>query len=114
VTAIENELGTVAARNYVRRDGAVTITGVKTLVDGAEFDPGAKAATGLVRLPNTGAIKSRKGDNSGDLGMALNANDHLTFDTIIDFAPGQTFGSFSYPVWSGNWICLNSRRFFTV
>ena len=97
VTAIENELGTVAARNYVRRDGAVTITGVKTFVDGAEFGSGAKAATGLVRLPNAGAIKWRKADNSGDLGMALNANDHLAFDAVIDFAPGQTFGSFSYP-----------------
>lgn len=97
VTAIENELGTVAARNYVRRDGAVTVTGVKTFVDGAEFGSGAKAATGLVRLPNVGAVKWRKADGSGDLGMALNANDHLAFDAIIDFAPGQTFGSFSYP-----------------
>ncbi len=97
VLAIENELGTVAARNYVRRDGAVTITGVKTFVDGAEFGSGMKAATGLVRLPNTGAIKWRKADNSGDLGVALNTNDHIAFDAIIDFAPGQTFGSFSYP-----------------
>lgn len=97
VTAIENELGTVASRNYVRRDGPVTITGVKTFVDGAEFGSGVKAGTGLVRLPNTGPIKWRKADNSGDLGMALNANDHLAFDAIIDFAPGQTFGSFSYP-----------------
>jgi len=97
VTAIENELGTVAARNYVRRDGAVTITGVKTFVDGAEFGSGVKAATGLVRLPNAGTIKWRKADGSGDLGLALNANDHLAFDAIIDFAPGQTFGSFSYP-----------------
>jgi hypothetical protein len=97
VLAIENELGTVAARNYVRRDGAVTITGVKTFVDGAEFGSGVKAATGLVRLPNTGAIKWRKADNSGDLGVALNTNDHIAFDAIIDFAPGQTFGSFSYP-----------------
>ncbi len=97
VTAIENELGTAAARNYVRRDGAVTITGVKTFVDGAEFGSGGKAATGLVRLPNAGTIKWRKADNSGDLGMALNANDHIAFDAMIDFAPGQTFGSFSYP-----------------
>ncbi len=97
VLAIENELGTMAARNYVRRDGAVTVTGVKTFVDGAEFGSGAKAATGLVRLPNTGAIKWRKTDGSGDLGMALNANDHLAVDAIIDFAPGQTFGAFSYP-----------------
>jgi len=97
VLAIENELGTVAARNYVRRDGSVTITGVKTFVDGAEFGSGVKAATGLVRLPNTGAINWRKADNSGDLGMALNANNHIAFDAIIDFAPGQTFGSFSYP-----------------
>src|SRR5579884_2535428 len=97
VTAIENEIGTVAARNYVRRDGAVTITGVKTFVDGAEFGSGVKAATGLVRLPSAGSIKWRKADNSGDLGMALNANDHLAFDAIVDFAPGQTFGAFSYP-----------------
>lgn len=97
VLAIENELGTVAARNYVRRDGAVTITGVKTFVDGAEFGSAAKAATGLVRLPNAGAIKWRKADGSGDLGIAVNANDHVTFDAIIDFAPGQTFGAFSYP-----------------
>jgi len=97
VLSIENELGTAAARNYVRRDGAVTITGVKTFVDGAEFGSGVKAATGLVRLPNSGTIKWRKADNSGDIGMALNANDHLAFDAVIDFAPGQTFGSFSYP-----------------
>jgi hypothetical protein len=97
VTAIENELGTVAARNYVRRDGAVTITGVKTFVDGAEFGAGTKSSTGLVRLPNAGAVKWRKADNSGDLGMALNANDHLAFDTIIDFAPGQTFGALTVP-----------------
>ncbi len=97
VTAIENDLGTVTARNYVRRDGAVTITGVKTFVDGAEFGSGVRATTGLVRLPNAGAIKWRKADNSGDLGIALNANDHIAFDAIIDFAPGQTFGSFSYP-----------------
>lgn len=97
VLAIENDLGTAAARNYVRKDGAVTITGVKTFQDGAEFGSGNKASTGLVRLPNTGAMKWRKADNSGDLGMALNASDHIAMDAIIDFAPGQTFGAFSYP-----------------
>jgi hypothetical protein len=97
VLAIENEIGTTAARNYVRRDGAVTITGLKTLQDGAEFGSGTKAGTGLVRLPNAGAIKWRKQDNSGDLGMALNASNHLAMDAIIDFAGGQTFGAFSYP-----------------
>lgn len=97
VTAIENELGTVAARNYVRRDGAVTITGLKTFIDGAEFGAGTKSSTGLVRLPNTGAVKWRKADNSGDLGMALNANDHVAFDTIIDFAPGPAFGALTVP-----------------
>jgi hypothetical protein len=97
VLAVENELGTVAARNYVRKDGAVAITGVKTFQDGAEFGSGNKASTGLVRLPNTGAVKWRKADDSGDLGMALNASDHLAMDTIIDFAAGQTFGAFSYP-----------------
>ncbi|MBS1875406.1 MAG: hypothetical protein JSU00_19490 [Acidobacteria bacterium] len=97
VLAIENELGTAAARNYVLKDGAVTITGVKTFQDGAEFGSGAKAGTGLVRLPNNGAVKWRKADNSGDLGMALNANDHIAMDAIIDFAAGQTFGAFSYP-----------------
>jgi hypothetical protein len=97
VVAIETELGTVAARNYVRKDGAVTITGIKTFQDGAEFGSGAKAATGLVRLPNTGAVKWRKADNSGDLGMALNASDHIAMDAIVEFAPGQTFGAFSYP-----------------
>lgn len=97
VVAIETELGTVAARNYVRKDGAVTITGLKTFQDGAEFGSGNKAATGLVRLPNTGAVKWRKADNSGDLGMALNASDHIAMDAIVDFAPGQTFGAFSYP-----------------
>ncbi|MBI4905711.1 MAG: carbohydrate binding domain-containing protein [Acidobacteria bacterium] len=97
VLAIENELGTAAAVNYVRKDGAVTITGVKTFQDGAEFGSGNKASTGLVRLPNTGALKWRKADNSGDLGMALNASDHIAMDAIIDFAPGQTFGAFSYP-----------------
>jgi hypothetical protein len=97
VLAIENEIGTAAARNYVQKTGAVTITGIKTFVDGAEFGSGAKAATGLVRLPNTGAVTWRKADDSGDLGLALNANDHIAFDAILDFAPGQTFGSFSYP-----------------
>lgn len=97
VLAIENELGSAAARNYVRKDGAVTVTGIKTFQDGAEFGSGTKAGTGLVRLPNTGAIKWRKADNSGDLGLALNASNHLALDAIIDFAPGQTFGAFSYP-----------------
>lgn len=97
VVAIEQELGTASNRNYVRKDGAVTMTGAKTFVDGAEFGSGNKAATGLVRLPNTGAVKWRKADGSGDLGLVLNANDHLAADAIIDFAPGQTFGAFSYP-----------------
>jgi hypothetical protein len=97
VVAIEQELGTASSRNYVRKDGAVTITGQKSFVDGAEFGSGNKAATGLVRLPNTGAVKWRKADGSGDLGLALNANDRLVADAIIDFAPGQTFGAFSYP-----------------
>src|SRR5579884_3777819 len=97
VIAIEQELGTSPNRNYVRKDGAVTITGAKTFVDGAEFGSGSKAATGLVRLPNTGAVKWRKADGSGDVGLALNANDHLVADAVIDFAPGQTFGAFSYP-----------------
>jgi hypothetical protein len=97
VVAIEQDLGTASNRNYVRKDGAVTITGAKTFVDGAELGSGQKAATGLGRLPNTGAVKWRKADGSGDLGLALNANDHLVSDAIIDFAPGQTFGAFSYP-----------------
>ncbi|MEN6533109.1 MAG: carbohydrate binding domain-containing protein [Bryobacteraceae bacterium] len=97
VIAVEQELGTASSRNYVRKDGAVTITGLKSFVDGAEFGSGGKAATGLVRLPNTGGMKWRKADGSGDLGVALNANDHLAADAIIDFAPGQTFGVFSYP-----------------
>ena len=97
VLAIENELGMAAARNYVLKNGAVTITGLKTFQDGAEFGSGNKAATGLVRLPNLGAVKWRKADNSGDLGMALNASNHVAMDAIIDFAVGQTFGAFSYP-----------------
>ncbi len=97
VLAIENEMGTAAARNYIRKDGAVTVTGIKTFQDGAEFGSVAKAGTGLVRLPNAGAIKWRKTDNSGDLGIALNASNHLAMDAIIDFAPGQTFGSPTYP-----------------
>jgi hypothetical protein len=97
VVAIEQDLGTASSRNYVRKDGAVTMTGQKSFVDGAEFGSGNKAATGLVRLPNTGAVKWRKADGSGDLGLALNANDRLVADAIIDFAPGQTFGAFSYP-----------------
>jgi hypothetical protein len=97
VVAIEQELGTSSSRNYVRKDGAVILTGQKAFVDGAEFGSGNKAATGLVRLPNTGAVKWRKADGSGDLGLALNANDRLVADAIIDFAPGQTFGAFSYP-----------------
>jgi hypothetical protein len=97
VLAIENELGTAAARNYVLKNGAVTITGLKTFQDGAEYGSGNKAATGLVRLPNLGAVKWRKADSSGDLGMALNASNHVAMDAIIDFAAGQTFGAFSYP-----------------
>jgi hypothetical protein len=42
-------------------------------------------------------VKWRTADGSGDLGLALGANDHLVSDAIIDFAPGQTFGAFSYP-----------------
>ena len=97
VLAIENELGTAAARNYVLKNGAVTITGLKTFQDGAEFGAGTKAGTGLVRLPNNSAVKWRKQDNSGDLGMALNASDHLAMDAIIDFAAGQTFSALSVP-----------------
>ena len=97
VLAIENEVGVSSARNYVRKDGVVTITGLKAFVDGAEFGAGAKAATGLVRLPNDGALRWRKADNSGDLGMSLNAANHVAMEAIIDFAVGQTFGAFSYP-----------------
>jgi hypothetical protein len=97
VLAIENEVGVTSARNYVRKDGAVTITGLKTFADGAEFGAGTKAATGLVRLPNDGALRWRKADNSGDLGMSLNAANHVAMEAIIDFAVGQTFGAFSYP-----------------
>ncbi|MCC6364924.1 MAG: hypothetical protein IT165_15510 [Bryobacterales bacterium] len=97
VLAIENELGTAAARNYIRKDGAVTVTGLKTFQDGAEFGAGAKSSTGLVRLPNGGAVKWRKADNSGDLGIALNANNHLAMDAVIDFAAGQTFGATTVP-----------------
>ena len=97
VVAIENELGTAAARNYVRSAGDQVVTGNKTFQDGAQFGSGAKAGTGLVRLPNTGAVKWRKADDSGDVGMALNAQNHLAMDAVVDFAPGQTFGAFSYP-----------------
>jgi hypothetical protein len=97
VLAIENELGATAARNYVRKDGAVTVTGLKTFQDGAEFGAGTKSSTGLVRLPNAGAVKWRKQDNSGDLGIALNASNHLAMDAIIDFAAGQTFGASTVP-----------------
>jgi hypothetical protein len=97
VVAIETELGTAAARNYVRKDGAVTVTGIKSFQDGAEFGAGTRAATGLVRLPNAGAVKWRKAENSGDLGMDLNASNHLSMDAIIDWAPGQTFGSLAVP-----------------
>jgi len=97
VLAIENELGTAAAWKFVRAIGDQIVTGRKTFQDGAAFGAGSKAATGLVRLPNTGAVKWRKADDSGDLGLALGANDHLVADAIIDFAPGQTFGAPSYP-----------------
>jgi hypothetical protein len=97
VLSIENELGTAVARNYIRKDGAVTVTGLKTFQDGVEFGTGAKSSTGLVRLPNGGALKWRKQDNSGDLGVALNASNHLAMDAIIDFAPGQTFGATTVP-----------------
>ncbi|MGE5648302.1 MAG: phage head spike fiber domain-containing protein [Acidobacteriota bacterium] len=97
VLAIENELGTAATRNYVRAAGDQVVTGNKTFQDGAQFGSGAKSGTGLVRLPNAGAVKWRKADDSGDLGMALNTQNHLAMDAIVDFAPGQTFGTFSYP-----------------
>ena len=97
VVAIETELGTAAARNYIRKDGAVTVTGLKTFQDGAEFGTGNKSSTGLVRLPNNGAVKWRNQDNSGDLGIALNASNHLAMDAIIDFAAGQTFGANTVP-----------------
>ncbi len=97
VLAVENELGTAAARNYIRKDGAVTVTGLKTFQDGAEFGTGTKSSTGLVRLPNAGAVKWRKQDNSGDLGIALAANNHLAMDAVIDFAAGQTFGATTVP-----------------
>lgn len=97
VLAIENELGTAAARNYVRAAGDQVVAGNKTFQDGAQFGTGEKAGTGLVRLPNAGAVKWRKAGDSGDLGMALNAQNHLAVDAIVDFAPGQTFGTFSYP-----------------
>jgi hypothetical protein len=97
VIAVQQELGTASSRNYVRKDGAVTQTGLKSFIDGAEFGSGSKAATGLVRLPNAGAMKWRNADGSGDLGLALNADNHIAADAVIDFAPGQTFGAFSYP-----------------
>jgi hypothetical protein len=97
VVAIETELGTAAARNYIRKDGAVTVTGLKTFQDGAEFGSGTKSSTGLVRLPNGGAVKWRKQDNSGDVGLSLGANNHLAMDAIIDFAAGQTFGASTVP-----------------
>jgi hypothetical protein len=37
VVAIENEVGTTAGRNYVRKDGAVTVLGVMTSTTVAEF-----------------------------------------------------------------------------
>lgn len=94
VVAIEQDLGTASSPNYVRKDGPVTMTGAKSFVDGAQFGSANKAATGLVRLPNTGAVKWRKADGSGDLGLALTANDHLAADAIIDFAPGRRLGRF--------------------
>jgi hypothetical protein len=97
VLAIENELGTATARNYVRAAGDQVVTGSKTFQDGAHFGTGAKSGTGLIRLPNAGAVKWRKADDSGDLGMALNAQNHLALDALADFAPGQMFGTFSYP-----------------
>ncbi len=97
VLAIENALGTATAWNFVRAIGEQLVSGLKTFQDGAAFGSGTKAATGLVRLPNAGAVRWRKADNSGDLGLALGANDRLVADAIIDFAPGQTFGAPSYP-----------------
>jgi hypothetical protein len=35
---------------------------MKTFQDGAAFGAGAKAATGLVRLPNVGAVHARRGE----------------------------------------------------
>jgi hypothetical protein len=75
----------------------VTVTGIKTFEDGAGFGADAKAATGLVRLPNAGGIKWPQGGGSGDLGISLNEANHIAMNAIIEFAPGQTFGAFSYP-----------------
>ncbi len=97
VVAIETELGTAAALRYIRSMGDQLVTGMKTFLDGLALGSGAKATTGLVRLPNGGAVKWRKSDGSGDLGLALGANDHLVMDAVVDFAPGQTFGAPSYP-----------------
>src|SRR5574340_55456 len=82
--------------NQIRGVARSTL-GVETFQDGAEFGSGPQAGTVLVRLPNAGAIKWRKSDDSGDLGVSLGANDHIVFDTVVDFAAGQTFGAFSYP-----------------
>ncbi len=87
VVAIETELGTVAARNSVRKDGAVTITGIKTFQDGAEFGTGNKAGTALVRLPNLGALKWRKADNSGE------------FCRVFSMFP-----MFPFPTWFPNFL----------
>jgi hypothetical protein len=97
VVAIENELGTAAALRYIRAMGDQVVTGLKSFLDGLALGSGTKAATGLVRLPNVGAVKWRKADNSGDLGIALGASDRLVMDAVVDFAPGQTFGAPSYP-----------------
>jgi len=97
VVAIETELGTVAARNYVRATGNQAVAGVKTFQDGVDLGAGTKAATGLARMPNAGAVKWRKADDSGDIGLFLNASDHIVFDAVVEFATGQTFGAFSYP-----------------
>src|SRR5579885_2979707 len=58
VIAIEQELGTASNRNYVRKDGPVTITGAKTFVDGAEFGSGNK---GIVQIDPSGGLAVESG-----------------------------------------------------
>ena len=53
VLAIENEIGVTSALNYVRKDGTVTITGLKTFVDGGNSEREPKLRLDCCAYPMT-------------------------------------------------------------
>jgi len=97
VLAVENELGTAAARNYVLKKRRGHDYRPEDVPGRRGVRSGNKAATGLVRLPNLGAVKWRKADNSGDLGMALNASTTWRWTPSSTSRRARRSARFSYP-----------------